>query len=490
LVDFSVLDWAVLAAFFVAVLALGFSAKLKENTSLQMVAAGRALTMPLFVATLITTWYGGVLATPEFYRDYGGLATLTFNGLPYWVAGILFAFFLAKRIRSEEQISIPERIERCYGRAAGLIAALIVMLLASPASYMLMLGTLLSTIFLGLPIWVGVLIGGLASTAFLYKGGLMADARSNTVAFVMMYAAFILILAISINRYGPPWEVIPNLPAEERKWDGGMGFFVVVSWMLIGTWTFVDPGFHQRVAAISSPDGAKRGVLIAVVFWIIFDSLTTFTAMYATIAMRGSDPEMMGQALFPAYGNAVLPIGIKGIFFAGMFGALIAATVGYTFVGGTTLSRDFFARLIKEPSEATITLFTRIGIAISAVAGIALAAFSSSAVALWYNLPSIAIPALLVPVLGAYAARTPPHPKTSLLALTIPPTVALLWLLNGARVASMENAIFGTESVGTPSILTPIIAGILVALLIWGIGSIVYRNSDDERRANPARRRD
>jgi SSS family solute:Na+ symporter len=486
LVDFSALDWAVIAAFFIAVFALGFSAKLKENTSLQMVAAGRALTMPLFVATLITTWYGGVLATPEFYRDYGGLATLTFNGLPYWVAGVLFALFLARRIRQEPQISIPERIERCYGRPAGLIAALFVMLLATPASYMLMLGTLLSIIFLGLPVWAGVIIGGLGSSAFLYKGGLMADARSNTAAFLMMYAAFILILAISIGRYGAPWDVIPNLPASERQWDGGRGIFFVISWMLIGTWTFVDPGFHQRVAAISTEKDARRGVMIAVVFWIIFDSLTTFTAMYATIAMRGADPEMMGQALFPNYGNMVLPYGMKGVFFAGMFGALIAATVGYTFVGGTTLSRDFFARLIREPSEATITLFTRIGIAISALVGVSIAAFSKSAVALWYNLPSVAIPALLVPVLGAYALRRPPQPMVSLLALSIPPTVATLWLVNGRRVVNFENAIFGTQTVDQPAILTPIIVGIVVALLIWGIGSIAYRNHDDERRSSPA----
>jgi SSS family solute:Na+ symporter len=486
LVDFSFLDWAVVGAFFIAVLALGFSAKLKENTSLQMVAAGRALTMPLFVATLITTWYGGVLATPEFYESYGVFATLTFNGLPYWVAGILFAFFLAKRIRQEEQISIPERIERCYGRAAGLIAALLVMLLASPASYMLMLGTLLSTIFLKLPIEAAIIIGGIASTAFLYKGGLMADARSNTVAFLMMYVAFIMILAISMNKFGAPWDVIPKLPTAERTWDAGMGIFYVISWMLIGTWTFVDPGFHQRVAAISTADGAKRGVLVAVVFWIVFDTLTTFTAMYGTLAMQQAGLDYAGQELFPAFGNLVLPDGMKGVFFAGMFGALISATVGYTFVGGTTLSRDFFARLINEPSEAMVTLFTRIGIAISSIAGIVLAAFSDSAIALWYNLPSIAIPALIVPVLGAYAQKKPPHPIVSLLALTIPPLVALGWLVFSDRVVAVENAIFGTNTEGAPLILTPIIVGILVAVLIWGIGSIVYRNSDDERRPNPA----
>ena len=56
-------DFVVLGAFFAVLLTLGFSARIKENTSLQLVAAGRKLTLPLFLATLVTTWYGGVLGT-------------------------------------------------------------------------------------------------------------------------------------------------------------------------------------------------------------------------------------------------------------------------------------------------------------------------------------------------------------------------------------------------------------------------------------------
>ncbi|MDQ2986786.1 MAG: sodium:solute symporter family protein [Armatimonadota bacterium] len=476
MVDFAALDWVVIALFFAGVVGLGFSAKLRENTSLQMVAAGRALTMPLFVATLITTWYGGVLGTPEFYNDFGyGLATLTVNGIPYWIAGLLFAFFLAKRIRGEPQISIPERIERCYGRIAGLIAALLVTVLATPAAFVLMLGTLLVTVFAGLDLWAGIAIGGIGCTAFLYRGGLMADARSNTISFVMMYSAFIMILLIAIGKYGAPWAVIPQLPDAERTWDAGKGIFVVISWMFVGAWTFVDPGFHQRVAAVKDEASARRGVLLAVVFWIIFDTLTTLTAMYGTIALRGSDPSAMGRMLFPLFGNQLLPAGMKGVFFAGMFGAIIAATVGYTFVSGTTLSRDFFARLKGELSEAAITNYTRICIAIAALLGIVLAITVNSVVDLWYKVASLVIPGLLVPVVGAYAFKKPPSAGTAVACLIVPPAIATAWMLLASQAVHWENSIFGTASESEPAILTPMIVGIIVALLIWGIGSLAER---------------
>jgi SSS family solute:Na+ symporter len=482
LVSLAPIDWVILGLFFTGVFALGFSAKLKENTSVQMVAAGRALTMPLFVATLITTWYGGVLGTPEFYNDFGyGLASLTVNGLPYWVAGAFFAVFMAKRIRSEDQISIPERIERCYGRGAGLISAVLVMLLATPASYMLMLGTLLVTV-LGLKLWVAILIGGLASTTFLYRGGLMADARSNTVSFAAMYVAFIVILVISVGRYGSPFDVIPNLPAQERTWDAGKGIFVVISWMFVGAWTFVDPGFHQRVAAVKDQKSAQIGVALAVFFWIVFDTLTTLTAMYGTIALRGSDPSLMGNMLFPVYADRILPAGIKGVFFAGMFGAIIAATVGYTFVSGTTLSRDFFAKLKLQADEAAITRYTRFGIALTALLGVLLAIGVRSVVDLWYKVPSVIIPALIVPVLGAYGFRRPPSPRIALACLVAPPAVSALWMAIAPKAVRLENAIFGTKHQVEPAILTPIIVGILSAAAIWGIGSIVSKEKTHHER--------
>ena len=55
MVSFGALDWAVVAVFAAGIFALGFSAKLRENSALQFIAAGRALTLPVFVATLVSS---------------------------------------------------------------------------------------------------------------------------------------------------------------------------------------------------------------------------------------------------------------------------------------------------------------------------------------------------------------------------------------------------------------------------------------------------
>jgi SSS family solute:Na+ symporter len=224
--------------------------------------------------------------------------------------------------------------------------------------------------------------------------------------------------------------------------------------------------------------------MIAVLFWICFDTLTTLTAMYATLSL--GDTVQKGTMLFPMFGDALLPSGLKGVFFAGMFGAIIAATIGYTFVSGATMGRDLLARLKRTVDERAITLYTRIGVAVATLAGIALAITVDSVVDLWWSVANLVIPGLLVPVVGAYLLRRPPSTRTAIACLTIPTAVSALWTVWRDKGAEVESKILGLEPMGYYQILTPILVGVAVALLVWGIGSVVDRNSDEERRTNDA----
>ena len=103
------LDGGVIVLFLLAILGLGFSAKVRDNSVLQYLAAGRSLSMPAFVATLVSTWYGGILAIGDSVKAFGFGGILLF-GVPYYVFAIVYALFFAERVRGAEQISIPERL--------------------------------------------------------------------------------------------------------------------------------------------------------------------------------------------------------------------------------------------------------------------------------------------------------------------------------------------------------------------------------------------
>ena len=84
-------DYLLIAAYLGLLLWLGFYYRLrKDSGAKELIVGGRMLTLPAFVASLVSTWYGGILGVGEYAYNYG-LSTWLVFGLPYYVAAFLFA---------------------------------------------------------------------------------------------------------------------------------------------------------------------------------------------------------------------------------------------------------------------------------------------------------------------------------------------------------------------------------------------------------------
>ncbi|MFA7627527.1 MAG: hypothetical protein WCZ17_10830, partial [Candidatus Kapaibacterium sp.] len=190
------IDILVICVYFTVVLFVGFViAKRKGNSyesSEEYLLAGRKLTLPLFTASLVATWYGSILGIGEFVYTSGFTAWVCF-GLPYYIAAAFFAFFIAGKIRDSNVSSIPEQIRNKYGNKAGLVSSVIVFIITVPAAYVLMLGIIIQLIF-GLSLWISIIIGTILSLIYLYTGGFRADVYTNAAQFILMYLGFACLL--------------------------------------------------------------------------------------------------------------------------------------------------------------------------------------------------------------------------------------------------------------------------------------------------------
>ncbi|KAB2838643.1 MAG: hypothetical protein F9K45_11070, partial [Melioribacteraceae bacterium] len=147
MVTFSSLDLIIIFSFFAVVLLIGFLSGKKENGSADgYLLSGRKVGLFLFILTNVSTWYGGILGVGEFTYRYGILSWVT-QGLPYYFFAILFAVFFASKIHNSSLFTIPDKLEQVYGKKVGLLSAVIIFILVSPAPYLLMVGNLLSLIF-------------------------------------------------------------------------------------------------------------------------------------------------------------------------------------------------------------------------------------------------------------------------------------------------------------------------------------------------------
>lgn len=374
-----------------------------SETEVDYIVAGRRLTLPAFVATLVSTWYGGILGVGEYAWTYGVSNWLVF-GVPYYLYAILFALFLARRARRAEVLTLPELLHDRFGRGPALIGAATIFVMTVPAAYVLMLGVLVR-IATGWPLWVGVVLGTVLSLSYVLRGGLRAIVGTDMVQFALMFLGFLVLTPVCVAKFGG-WDWLrAALPAEHLSWSGGRGFQAVAVWYVIAAATLVEPAFHQRCYAAVDGKTARRGILLSVGFWMIFDALTTTAGLYARAVLPDLDDPV---AAFPRLASAALPPLWRGLFMTGLLATIMSTVDSYAFVAAVTGGRDVWARLRSgDPGgdEAASLRAARWALPLVGGLSVALALWSGSVVELWHHLGSVGTPVLLIPVLAAHGKR-------------------------------------------------------------------------------------
>lgn len=456
---FAPIDTALVLAFLAATLIAGFWRRRYSDEAYMI--AERSLSLPVFVATLVATFYGGILAVGEFTYGYG-LVTWTTQGLPYYLFAILFALLLAPRVRRAALYTVPDKLALDYGRLSGILGGLLTFVLASPAPYILMAGQL-AAVALGLPLLPAILLATIVSVVYVFVGGFLADVRVNVFQFCLMFAGFAVALPVVISQTGGLDWMASRVPPDHLKWDGGMGAGYVAVWFFIALWTFVDPGFHQRCYAARNQRIARNGMLVAVGCWLVFDAMTTTTGLYARAAMPNLPPSQHGMA-FPLLAERLLPPGVKGLFYVGMMATVMSSVVSYTFLSATAIGRDVLWRLAAEP-EARAPLFTRWGLAVSTLVAVLIAWWVPSVVKQWYLLGTVVVPGLLLPVLSGYVPGCKASPRVVPAAMVLGAGTSTAWMLAGwlPHGPHMDTTLF-------PLGIQPMYAGITASALVFALG--------------------
>jgi len=454
MISFSCLDIIVILTFFLILLTIGFVTSRKtKNNSEDYLLSNRKMGLFLFVLVSVSTWYGGIIGVGEFTYRYGLVSWFT-QGFPYYIFAFLFAIFFAKKIRDASLFTIPDKLGEVYGKQVGLAAAVVVFILVSPAPYLLMTANLISMVF-GTSILTSLIISLILSGSYLIKGGFRSNIYADAFQFFVMFAGFIIILVVSMFSFGGFEFLESNLPQTHFSITGGTSPAFIIVWFLIALWTFADPGFHQRSYAAKSGDIAKKGILISIIFFALFDFLTTSTGLYAKAVFPDLSQPMMA---YPLYAEKVLGSGLKGIFYAAMFATIISTLNSFLFLSATTIGRDFIFRINKNSKEEKIKSYTIIGILISGVISICIAYLIPSVVEIWYTIGSLFIPGIILPVISAYYPKLRISSKLIIAEIVFAVSTSMMWFDFRKSLSGYLNEI------------EPMIIGLIVAIIIHSFG--------------------
>lgn len=451
-------DWILILLYFFFLIWISWKIGWQAESEEDFLLSGRKVTIPAFVATLVSTWYGGILGVGEFSYQFGISQWLIF-GIPFYLFSAFFAVLLAGKIRLNKALTIPEALANRYTPLAGRISALPIFILVSPAPYILMLGVLFQFMIGGdVPYLFYASLVALFSVLYITIGGFGAVIRTDILQIILMFGGFLMLLMFAIAEFGGFEVLFSELTDQHKDFTGGFSWQYILVWFFIALWTFVDPSFHQRAAAADSPKTARNGIFISIGFWSFFDFLTCFTGLYAFVILGGGLENPILS--YPVLADQLLPIGLKGLFFVTLLATIMSTLDSYLFLSGQTLGRDYLKQYLPgvEPNK-----LTRAGILASAIIGILLTIIYPSVIDLWYVIGSVCIPGLLIPVLGIYLRAFQLRISFAVVAIVVPILISFTWLIFGTLYPADDQGylFMGVE---------PFYPGLLVAVLIWLMG--------------------
>lgn len=424
----SPLDWSIFFLILVVTMVFviwGQSQKKKnqnqDESFIDLMLMGRQLTLPMFVATLVATWYGGIFGTAQIAFE-NGIFNFVTQGLFWYIAYIIFALFITEKIKDYEALTLPDLTGKMFGPYAQKISAILNIINLIPIAYAISIGLLIKMLF-GFELYISISIGVTFVLAYSLFGGFRAVVFSDMVQFFVMCTAVISVLVFSVATYG----VKPLYQLPERYFDpmGGQTFLQTLTWGLIAISTLVDPNFYQRTFAAKSYKIAKRGILISTCIWFVFDISLTFGAMYAKAII----PNAKSEYAYFTYAMQLLPNGMRGFVLAGIAATVLSTLDSYIFLSGSTLAYD----LVPKRFQGKVNIH-HLGILSVGIISVVLSfAFSGNIKSVWKALGSLSSSSLLVPVLLAHIYKKKFSDLHFVLSSISGAICALFWSLSGLK---------------------------------------------------------
>jgi SSS family solute:Na+ symporter len=413
------IDLAIIVGYVLMMLGVGYYVMRKAPSFEEYLVAGRSMTTPILICTLASTYYGldVLFGTSEIAFNDGVVAFFGYSELSL-VIYLAAALLLSKKLREANFTSLPDILDRFYGRRTAIFGALASIFYSIPALSLFALGRITEVVF-GIDARLGALLLGSVALLYTLLGGLWAVAITDTIQFILMCVTLAIAVPLLMGEVGGFEAVAEFAPDTFFAPFGGIPIFLMFAYAATGISILVDPGFYQRIFAAQDARQARNAMLIAIGIWIAYDWLVTAGGMMAAAAVHAGDlPADLhsNDALLAAVVYA-LPVGLTGIFLAGVLATAMSTIDSYTLVAGANIAYDVYRPLVKpNATDADLVRYTRIGIIISWVLGYALAFMFDRLMALWvFNATSLTSTVLVPIFMGLYwkGKRTPLAGMTS-----------------------------------------------------------------------------
>ena len=371
--------------------------------------AGRSLTTPLLITTLISTYYGiDVLFGDSQLGFTDGVVAWFGYARPTYAFFLIAAFFLAQRLKEEDFKSLPDILDKYYGKKTRYVGAITSFIYSLPALSLYGFG-MLGDVILGWEPIMGMLVLGGIALVYTLTGGFWAVVLTDSIQFLFMCVVLALAVPFAMNFIGGFDKMIDILEPSYFDTMGDLSIWLIIIYASTGLAILVEPTFYQRIFAAKSYKNVRNALIIGIFIWGSYDWIITIIAMAAkTGVLQGILPtDLAPDAALLTVMVAALPAGALGLFMAGVLSTEMSTLDSYCLVAGGNVAYDIYRPAIKpDATDEELIKKTRYGILLSWILGLAMAVSFDQMLGLWVFMASILISSVMVPILlGLFIPR-------------------------------------------------------------------------------------
>src|SRR3954453_1137520 len=400
--DTNLVDYAILAIYFVAVLGIGFAAKRYIKTSLDYFLSGRSLPAWITGLAFISANLGaleilGMAANGAQFGVYtvhyywvGAVPAMVFLGI------VMMPFYYGSKVRS-----VPEYLRLRFNRPThffnAMTFAFATVLIAGVNLYAL---ALVLKLMLGWPIFLGIVVAAAGVLAYIPLGGLSSAIYNEVLQFFVILAALIPLTIVGLHKVGG-WDGLKEGTHKVNSkdelfhlWVGpGLGHVdnpLGASWVPIvfglgfvlsfGYWT-TNFAEVQRALPAKSLSAARRTPLIGAFPKLLIPFITVIPGLIALVTVKGlggGDANLDYNNAIPLLMNEYLPNGMLGLALAGLLAAFMAGVAANVSAFNTVVTYDLWEPYVKsEMSDRYYLNFGRIATVVGILIGILTALIAS-----------------------------------------------------------------------------------------------------------------
>lgn len=314
--------------------------------------SGLSLFMGFFSAGTFVVW--GSIAYSH------GWVSVTIQ-LTMAAAGLAVGFFIAPRWNRTGCLTAAEYITRRFGVSTQKMYTYLFLFISlfTTGAFLYPIAKIIE-VTADIPLNTSILLLGAFSILYVTIGGLRAVVVTDVLQFLILFAAVIIVIPLSLMKVGGTEAFFAKIPegffqtvSGDYTWVFIIAFMFYNLFFLGGNWAYV-----QRYTSVSSPQNARKvGWLFGVLYLV-----SPILWMLPPMIYRVYNPGLEGLEAENAYllmCKEAMPSGLLGLMLGGMIFATASSLNATLNISAGVFTNDIFKRLSPSTSEKGLMRIAR-----------------------------------------------------------------------------------------------------------------------------------